>query len=891
MTKHEPPRATPQPVSRCCAPTCTNSSDNTSGVSFFRFPKDEERCRKWVANCGRLDLRDKPAEKLFANYRLCSAHFTKESFSSTYRNRLAWNAVPTLFKHGDQVVSKGINKQKLLPNRSQKKFRRFFGFASKRRTSVQRRPNPVVQTTAASPQKAAVKQRPALTTSVEEETLGEQQVAEEEDPPRFPDHIEDHMYAVPTVHLPEDLAQKTSSATPRFTSFKFDPEDQNHLVMNVVDGEDPVALKAAMEAVEAALPLLQLSQQPPLVQQSHTSSGAMTGPTITYVTVPPSSSSAVAGGSGGEAFVVGSGPVDSVPAGTTFTVTMQDPNSTEVTVYPPYPNDGLEDEYVDDDSQDYLQPSSEPVTRTVRHHKSRKGPRMMQDFLLPHLDDGTFGNRLKWVDRDNGIFQIGWYHKSAAQWTNDDCVVFLEWDKLKKRPVAQSPHYWMEAKQRFRAALGKVSYGWTPPNRDDYKNVKLRKIKWTDDMQPPLGWHWKSWNGPVAAPAGRVHRPTISRVEKLASMSAMEEMEEEEDVDGTAIGEVAVCHRCGYVTRNQRVFLRHRMMHRDVRAFSCRYCPARFCLPESLFLHLQVHTESHPYTCSSCGVRTRLLLQLWRHELRSLAQRLCLCHRCGLICHIRENLRQHLLKVHKVSVSAAFDTKPFQVCPGPIKTISVGMAANGRASSSSVSAQQPTAWAGGKLAKCPAKAPAKPKTVKAARAPAQQKPGKLGRKKQVEMAAAAKPLKSAVKSKSGVGRGRITKSKAPRLPPAVATKLNSVEGKSSVGASSAKKVKKEENESKLGVPKAGAAPIGASNHLPKAQQGCKAESELSTLGDAVHTARKSAPKMATGVPTMVAFQTPSGEVSLETSALNAAPAEQGRRKTQRIRIPKRKISV
>ncbi|KAL1474753.1 hypothetical protein MTO96_037750 [Rhipicephalus appendiculatus] len=470
MTKHgSPPRANPQPVSRCCAPTCNNSSDNTSGVSFFRFPKDEERCRKWVANCGRLDLRDKPAEKL---------------------------------------------KKKLLPGRSQQKYRRFFGFASKCRTSVQRRPNPVVQTTAAGPMKPAARQRPAPSAPVvEEEPAVEQPVSAEEDQLRLPDHIEDHMYAVPTVHLPSNLTLKLyykhPPTAPRFTSFKFDPENQNHLVMNVVDGEDPVALKAAMEAVEAALPLLQLSQQPPLVQQSHAggTTGSMTAPTITYVTVPASTSSAAEGGSRGEGFVVGGEPIDAIPAGTTFTVTMQDPTSTEVTVYPGAfpPNDddgGLDDEFVDEDSQDFVPPSDLPTHTTARHHKSRKGPRLMQDFLIPHLDSATFGDRLKWVDRDQGIFQIGWYHKNAAQWTNDDCVVFLEWDKLKKRPVAHSPHYWMEAKQRFRAALGKVSFGWTPPNRDDYKNVKLRKIKWTEDMQPPLGWPWKPWNAPAPAPAG-----------------------------------------------------------------------------------------------------------------------------------------------------------------------------------------------------------------------------------------------------------------------------------------------------------------------------------------------------------------------------------------------------
>uniref|UniRef100_A0A131YXZ2 52 kD repressor of inhibitor of protein kinase n=1 Tax=Rhipicephalus appendiculatus TaxID=34631 RepID=A0A131YXZ2_RHIAP len=880
MTKHgSPPRANPQPVSRCCAPTCNNSSDNTSGVSFFRFPKDEERCRKWVANCGRLDLRDKPAEKLFANYRLCSAHFMKESFSSTYRNSLVWNAVPTLFKNGDQIVSKGAtSKKKLLPGRSQQKYRRFFGFASKCRTSVQRRPNPVVQTTAAGPMKPTAKQRPAPSAPVvEEEPAVEQPVSAEEDQLRLPDHIEDHMYAVPTVHLPSNLTLKTSPTAPRFTSFKFDPENQNHLVMNVVDGEDPVALKAAMEAVEAALPLLQLSQQPPLVQQSHAggTTGSMTAPTITYVTVPASTSSAAEGGSRGEGFVVGGEPIDAIPAGTTFTVTMQDPTSTEVTVYPGAfpPNDdngGLDDEFVDEDSQDFVPPSDLPAHTTARHHKSRKGPRLMQDFLIPHLDSATFGDRLKWVDRDQGIFQIGWYHKSAAQWTNDDCVVFLEWDKLKKRPVAHSPHYWMEAKQRFRAALGKVSFGWTPPNRDDYKNVKLRKIKWTEDMQPPLGWPWKPWNAPAPAPAGRVHRPTISRVHKvMLSLPSVDEAEEEEDMDSAAAGEVAVCHRCGYVTRNQRVFLRHRMMHRDVRAFCCRYCPARFCLPESLFLHLQVHTESHPYTCSSCGVRTRLLLQLWRHELRSLAQRLCLCHRCGLICHIRENLRQHLLKVHKVSVSSAFDTKPFQVCPGPMKTTGAGTAAN-----STVPSKQPTQWAAGKPAsKCPTKAAAKPKTDKAARA--QPKPGQ---KKAVEPGTFAKPQKPAVRSKPGVGRGRVAKAKLPA----------STEGKST-GPPSTKKVKREDNESKVCIPKAG----GATNGMPKMQQGCKVEVEPAVPSDTVHTARKTAPKAAAaaGVPTMVAFQTPSGEMTIEATVLAAAPTEQGRRKTQRIRIPKRKISV
>ncbi|XP_077496953.1 uncharacterized protein LOC144107697 isoform X1 [Amblyomma americanum] len=873
MIKNSPPRANPQPVSRCCAPTCSNSSENTSGVSFFRFPKDEERCKKWVANCGRLDLQDKPAEKLFANYRLCSTHFTKESFSSTYRNRLVWNAVPTLFKHGDKVVSKGTGKRKLLPHGSQQRFRRFFGFASKRRTSVQLRANTGVPPMAPSPQKSAVE---TVTTVATDEDLPEKQAEQGEEGPRLPVYIEDHMYAVPTVHLPLENSRKAP--------------------------QDPVALKAAMEAVEAALPLLQLSQQPPLHHTQGTTVAG--GQTITYVTVPASSSSATGSGVGG------SGAQPTIPPGTTFTVTtMQEPTSTEVTIYPSsYPDDSLDEEYID---EPYDDPSPSHRGRLI---KARKGPRLMQDFLLPHLDSGTFGERLQWVDRANGIFQIGWYHKNAAQWTNDDCVVFLEWDRLKKRPVAESPHYWMEAKQRFRAALGKVSYGWTPPDNEQFKNVKLRRIKWTDDMQPPLEGHWKPWNAATTmVPAGRVHRPTISRIERLvAPEPAVEEDEEEEDDDADCgiNGGPAVCHQCGYVTRNLRVFLRHRMMHRDVRAFCCRYCPQRFCLPESLFLHLQVHTEKHPYACSSCGVRTRLLLQLWRHELRSLAQRLCLCHRCGLICHIRENLRQHLLKVHKVSVSSAFCTKPFQVCPGPSTPTRKTKTKPSQAAAAAKKTTQPGGKAG--VNKEPARATGKPKgkptaaksRVDKAGQVAKPKSAKPGRKKQRQAQPAANKLKPvATKAKKPARGGKVPKLKPSKpVAAAVVRPKRSADGKlSSTMAPSAKRLKRDQDETKVSCIVVTSS-NGDSNQMSDVQHD-ESESEVVTsgavpsehdicVGGSVHTARKSVPNTTSAVATIMAYQMPSGELSLSMPVpAMATSLEQGRRRTQRVRTPKRKIDA
>lgn len=874
MTKLSPPRVNLQPVSRCCAPTCANSSDNTSGVSFFRFPKDEERCKKWVANCGRLDLQDKPAEKLFANYRLCSAHFQRASFSSTYRNRLVWNAVPTLFKHGNAVVvSKGTSsKRKPLPRGSLQKFRRFFGFASKRRTSVQLRPNPMVQPMATTPRRSG-----AGNNAAEIAQLGTPEREEEVvDGPRLPVYIEDHMYAVPTVHVihPSMEASESRKQAPATKVFRLDPENNNRLVMDVMDNEDPAAVKAAMEAVEAALPLLQLSQQPPLHQ------GGVGGgtPTITYVTMPASSTPPSVGGFAG---------MDSVPAGTTFTVTVEDPPTGELALFVPHsPND--------EDGEDYDEYVEDPFAPSLVHRppdRNRKGPRLMQDFLVPHLDSGTFGERLQWIDRQSGVFQIGWYHKNAAQWTNDDCVVFLEWDRLKKRPVAHSSQYWMEAKQRFRAALGKVSVAWVPPPGRQFKNVKLRKIKWGKDMAPLPAF--KPRDGQPVSREGRVHRPTISRLERLDAAELDEEDEEEEDADCGVNGGLAVCHRCGYTTRNQRVFLRHRMMHRDVRAFCCRYCPQRFCLPESLFLHLQVHTESYPYTCSSCGVGTRLLLQLWRHELRSLAQRLCFCHRCGLICHVRENLRTHLLKVHDVVVPAAFDTKPFEVCPGyhkPLKVDDVkpkATAKRGRPSKKANAIKAAgKAKAAGKL---------KPKTdqAKIERPNTDNSKPKAVRPVTMKgkLAETAKPVGRPRGSKASA-----VKARSPRLLAAMKSKLDDAKSSS---APIAKKFKSENVRGDTEGSKPGCNIL--SNSAAKVQHGSMVKLEGLAISSAVssescsfdlaksamHTARKSTPL--TVVPTIVAFQSPTGELARNASA--TVPMEQGRRRTQRLRPPKRKISA
>ncbi|XP_067132215.1 52 kDa repressor of the inhibitor of the protein kinase [Centruroides vittatus] len=81
----------------CCAIDCTNSYNKCLGLSFFRFPRDKERCRKWILNSGRVDLLDKTTEFLYSTCRLCELHFEDTEFATIERNKLSITAVPTRF--------------------------------------------------------------------------------------------------------------------------------------------------------------------------------------------------------------------------------------------------------------------------------------------------------------------------------------------------------------------------------------------------------------------------------------------------------------------------------------------------------------------------------------------------------------------------------------------------------------------------------------------------------------------------------------------------------------------------------------------------------------------------------------------------------------------------
>ncbi|XP_054715470.1 uncharacterized protein LOC129224947 [Uloborus diversus] len=105
---------------------------------------------------------------------------------------------------------------------------------------------------------------------------------------------------------------------------------------------------------------------------------------------------------------------------------------------------------------------------------TRIGRRLIEDFLLPALNEQKYGDLLKWVDKDKCYFSIRWSHKNAAKWTLADTAVFQDWDKLKGHYHPEIKGYYMQAKQRFRAALYKLNTVIKLPCED--KHVKKYQL-------------------------------------------------------------------------------------------------------------------------------------------------------------------------------------------------------------------------------------------------------------------------------------------------------------------------------------------------------------------------------------------------------------------------------
>ncbi|KAM8835065.1 THAP domain containing 12a [Synchiropus picturatus] len=86
----------------CAVLNCNGSKSDPHPL--YRFPLDEERCKKWVEKCQRQDLGDTSAQELFRYYRVCGKHFETTSVEGDDDNKtLKDDAVPTIFEAPPQT--------------------------------------------------------------------------------------------------------------------------------------------------------------------------------------------------------------------------------------------------------------------------------------------------------------------------------------------------------------------------------------------------------------------------------------------------------------------------------------------------------------------------------------------------------------------------------------------------------------------------------------------------------------------------------------------------------------------------------------------------------------------------------------------------------------------
>ncbi|XP_013863381.1 THAP domain containing 12a [Austrofundulus limnaeus] len=92
---------------KCAVQNCLGGK--LASQPIFRFPHDPQRCKKWVENCQRKDLLEKPAEHLYRYYRLCGKHFDTSAFDGDVPGTvLKVDAVPTMFDFPPQLQTEQV---------------------------------------------------------------------------------------------------------------------------------------------------------------------------------------------------------------------------------------------------------------------------------------------------------------------------------------------------------------------------------------------------------------------------------------------------------------------------------------------------------------------------------------------------------------------------------------------------------------------------------------------------------------------------------------------------------------------------------------------------------------------------------------------------------------
>ncbi|XP_015118082.1 uncharacterized protein LOC107041826 [Diachasma alloeum] len=83
--------------SKCVVPHCGHVQQKNKECIYAKFPREVERCKKWVQAVGVEDLTSLSIEKHNGIRYVCGCHFTPDQFCHPFRKKLKMTAVPSLF--------------------------------------------------------------------------------------------------------------------------------------------------------------------------------------------------------------------------------------------------------------------------------------------------------------------------------------------------------------------------------------------------------------------------------------------------------------------------------------------------------------------------------------------------------------------------------------------------------------------------------------------------------------------------------------------------------------------------------------------------------------------------------------------------------------------------
>lgn len=96
---------------KCAVPLCNSTKRDNPTRNFSTFPKDVERCRKWLEVVGNNELLFLPHESLSKSRYVCSEHFSLGQYSKSTHKCLSRQAVPDIFNENVIPLSPDLVEQ------------------------------------------------------------------------------------------------------------------------------------------------------------------------------------------------------------------------------------------------------------------------------------------------------------------------------------------------------------------------------------------------------------------------------------------------------------------------------------------------------------------------------------------------------------------------------------------------------------------------------------------------------------------------------------------------------------------------------------------------------------------------------------------------------------